>query len=103
MLSPAPDSLAAIPLVPLGRAQSRSLSKFHRCVEKLGHSHGLPYAARAEVLCHGDAERALSTLVALHSWARTPCEPLSIEEAHEMEPALGREARSAAFFGMMPP
>jgi glycine oxidase len=48
-------------------------------------------------LFHGDAERELSTLVALHHGLGLSCEPISIEEAQAMEPAIGRDARAAAF------
>jgi glycine oxidase len=50
-----------------------------------------------EVICHGDAERELSTLVALHHGLGLACEPLRMDEAREMEPALGRDARAAVF------
>jgi glycine oxidase len=48
------------------------------------------------VICHGDAERELSTLVALHHGLGLACEPLPLDEARKMEPAIGREARAAA-------
>jgi glycine oxidase len=38
----------------------------------------------------------LSTLVALHRGLGLACEPLSLEEATNMEPLLGRDARAAA-------
>jgi len=99
MLSPAPDSPAAIPLVPLGRASLALYPNFIAAVEEAADIRtDYRTGGALEVLCHGDAERALSTLVALHHGLGLACEPLSIEEAHEMEPALGREARSAAFF-----
>jgi len=50
-----------------------------------------------EVLFHGDGERELSTLVALHHGLGLACEPLPLEEAQKMEPSLGRDARAAAF------
>jgi glycine oxidase len=49
-----------------------------------------------EVICHGEVERELSTLVALHHGLGLACEPLSLEEATSMEPLLGRNARAAA-------
>jgi len=99
MLSPAPDSPAAIPLVPLGRASLALYPNFIAAVEEAADIRtDYRTGGALEVLCHGDAERALSTLVALHHGLGLACEPLSIEEAHEMEPALGRDARSAAFF-----
>jgi glycine oxidase len=97
MLSPAPDCPAAIPLVPLGRA---SLGLYPRYVAAIEESSSLKTGFRAdgaiETLCHGDAERELSTLVALHHGLGLACEPLPLDEALEMEPALGRDVRAAA-------
>jgi glycine oxidase len=98
MLSPAPDCPGAIPLVPLGRA---SLGLYPKFVEAMEDASGLRTGYRTggtvEVICHGDAERELSTLVALHHGLGLACEPLRLEEAKNMEPALGRDARAAAF------
>jgi glycine oxidase len=98
MLSPAPDSLAAIPLVPLGRA---SLAIYPQFIENVEAASGLHCGFRSdgtiEVIFHGDAERELSTLVALHHGIGLACEPLPLEEARSMEPAIGREAQAAAF------
>jgi glycine oxidase len=98
MLSPAPDSPAAIPLVPLGRASLAIYPKFVAAIEE-GSEICTEYrtGGALEVLCHGDAERELSTLVALHHGLGLACEPLRVEEAREMEPVLGRDARAAAF------
>jgi glycine oxidase len=98
MLSPAPDCPAAIPLVPLGRA---SLSLYPRFVEAVEEASGMRTGFRAggaiEAIFHGDGERELSTLVAVHRGLGLACEPLPLDEAQKMEPALGREARAAAF------
>ncbi len=98
MLSPAPDSPAAIPLVPLGRASLALYPNFVAAVEEASEMRtGYRTGGALEVLCHGDEERELSTLVALHHGLGLACEPLRLEEAREMEPALGRDARAAAF------
>lgn len=98
MLSPAPDCPAAIPLVPLARA---SLALYPEFVDSVEEESGLTTGYRTggsiEVICHGDAERELSTLVALHHGLGLACEPLPLDEALKLEPALGREARVAAF------
>ena len=98
MLSPAPDSPAAIPLVPLGRA---SLALYAEFVERVEEASGKRTEYRAdgaiEVLCHGDTERELSTLLALHRGLGLACEPLPVDEARTMEPLVGREVRAAAF------
>ncbi len=98
MLSPAPDCPAAIPLVPLGRASLALYPKFVADVEELsGRRTGYRADGTIQVISRGDAERELSTLVALHHGLGLACEPLPLEEARIMEPALGREARAAAF------
>lgn len=97
MLSPAPDCPAAIPLVPLGRASLGLYPKFADAVEDAsGLRTGYRTGGAVEVICHGDAERELSTLVALHRGLGLACEPMRLEEAREMEPVLGRDARAAA-------
>jgi glycine oxidase len=98
MLSPAPDSPAAIPLVPLGRASLAIYPEFVATIEEASEiCTDYRTGGALEVLCHGDAERDLSTLVALHHGLGLACEPLRVEEAREMEPVLGRDARAAAF------
>jgi glycine oxidase len=98
MLSPAPDSPAAIPLVPLSRASLAIYPKFVAAIEEASEiCTDYRTGGALEVLCHGDAERELSTLVALHHGLGLACEPLRVEEAREMEPVLGRDARAAAF------
>ena len=100
MLSPAPDSPSAIPLVPLGRASLNLYPQFVSEVEEIsGLGAGLRSDGAIEVLFSADAERQLSTLVALHRGLGLPTEPLPIDEARKLEPALGREARGAAWMG----
>ena len=97
MLSPAPDSPAAIPLVPLGRA---SLAMYPRFIEALEEASGRRTGFRTdgaiEVLSHGDPERELSTLVALYRGLGLSCEPIPVAEIRTTEPSLGRNARAAA-------
>jgi glycine oxidase len=97
MLSPAPDCPAAISLIPLGRA---SLALYPEFIEGVEDTSGLRTGYRTggaiEVICRGDAERELSTLVALHHGLGLACDPLPLDEARIMEPALGRDARAAA-------
>ena len=97
MLSPAPDCPAAIPLVPLGRASLALYPKFVEAVENASDIRtGYRTSGAVEVICHGEAQRELSTLVALHHGLGLACEPLPLDEARNMEPALGRDARAAA-------
>ena len=98
MLSPAPDCPAAIPLVPLAQA---SLALYSNYIESVEEASPLRCGFRADgalvAIFRGDAERELSTLVALHRGLGLACEPLSLEDAREMEAGLNREARAAAF------
>jgi glycine oxidase len=97
MLSPAPDCPSAIPLVPLGRSSLALYPKFVEAVEDAsGLRTGFRTGGAVEVICRGEAERELSTLVALHHGLGLACEPMRLDEARSMEPALGREARAAA-------
>lgn len=43
-----------------------------------------------------DAERKLSTLIAMHHGLGLPTEPLSMDDAHALQPMLGRQAQAAA-------
>lgn len=98
MLSPAPDCPAAIPLVPLARASLTLYPNFVDAVQEAsGVRTGFRTGGAIEGIFHGDAERELSTLVALHRGLGLACEPLSPEEALKTEPALGRDVRAAAF------
>jgi glycine oxidase len=98
MLSPAPDSPGDIPLVPLSRA---SLALYPEFVDSVEDASGLVAGFRPggaiHAICRGDAERELSTLVALHRGLGLACEPLPYDEAAKLEPMLGRDARAAAF------
>ena len=97
MLSPAPDSPSAISLVPFGRASLSLYPSFVAEVEEIsGRRAGLRHDGAIELLFSADAERELSTLVALHHGLGLPTEPLPLDEARKLEPALGREARAAA-------
>src|SRR5713226_1823371 len=98
ILSPAPDSPDAIPLVPLGRASLALYPEFIAAVEETsGRKTGYQAKGTLEVFFAGDAERELSTLIALHHGLGLPSEALRLEEAQRMEPALSREAHATAF------
>jgi glycine oxidase len=97
MLAPAPDSPEAIPLVPLGRASALLYPEFVAEIEEAtGRRVGYRHEGTIEALFSADAERALSTLIALHHGLGLAAEPLAVEEARKLEPALGREVRAAA-------
>ena len=97
MLSPAPDSPEAIPLVPFGRASLALYPQFVAELEEItGRHSGYRREGTIEVLFSPGAERELSTLIALHRGLGLAAEPLPVDEARKLEPALGREARAAA-------
>ncbi len=97
MLSPAPDSLADVPLIPFSRASLSLYPDFIMEIEELS-GRGVKYRREGtiEALFSADAERKLSTLIALHHGLGLPTEPLPIDEARKLEPALGHDVRAAA-------
>src|SRR5574337_1436313 len=97
MLSPPPESPDSIPLVLLGRASLELYPAFLATVEEVSRRMvGYRREGTLEVFFAGDAERALSTLIAVHHGLGLPTEALPVEEARQLEPALSREARAAA-------
>src|SRR5256885_5512277 len=99
MLSPAPDVPASIPLVPFGRASLNLYPGFIAEIEEIsGRQAGYRRDGAIELLFSAEAERELSTLIALHHALGLPTEPLPLDEAAKMEPALTRRAQAAAYF-----
>ncbi len=97
MLSPAPDSAGAIPLVPLARASLDLYPRFIADIEDAsGQQAGFRPCGAIEAFFSADAARELSTLVALHHGLGLPTEALRVEEAQKLEPALGRDLGAAA-------
>src|SRR5258706_11156935 len=99
MLSPAPDCPAAIPLVPLARASLALYPGFIDAIEESSEiSTGYRTGGTMEVLCHGDAERVNSTLVARHTGHCPAFVARPLEGTQGMGPALGRDTLTASFF-----
>ena len=97
MLSPPPDSPDSIPLVPLGKASLELYPDFIAAIEEVsGRKINYRREGTLEVFFGEKAERELSTLIALHHGLGLPTEPLRVEEARRLEPALSREARAVA-------
>ncbi len=96
ILSPAPESPATIPLVPLGKASMALYPEFVARVEEIsGQDVGFRAKGTLEALFSRDAARELSTHVALHhGWGLT-AEAISAEDARELEPALSTELEAA--------
>src|SRR5437879_2294312 len=99
MLSPAPDTSASIPLVPFSRGRLRLYPQFIAEIEDIsGRRTGHRTEGAIELLFSADAERELSTLIALHHALGLPTEPLPLDEAKKMEPEITRRERAAAYF-----
>jgi glycine oxidase len=97
ILSPAPESPATIPLVPLGKASMALYPDFVAEVEELsGQSVGFRPKGTLDALFARDAVRELSTLIALHHGLGLKAEPLRPEDARELEPALSPDVQAAA-------
>jgi len=89
ILSPAPEGLAMIPLVPLGKASMAIYPEFVRVVEEVsGQSAGYRPKGTLQALFARDAREELSTIIALHHGLGLKAEPLSANDARELEPAL---------------
>jgi glycine oxidase len=96
ILSPAPENSGAIPMVPLGRASLELYPEFVAMVEEIsGQSVGYRSKGTLESLFSRDAKARLNTIVALHHGLGLKAEPLSAEDAREMEPALSSELEAA--------
>jgi glycine oxidase len=99
MLSPAPDSSVSIPLVPFGRASLSLYPQFITEIQEIARRNiGYRTDGAIELLFSSDAERELSTLIALHHALGLPTEPLPLDEAAKIEPASTRRAAAAAYF-----
>jgi glycine oxidase len=98
ILSPAPENAGMISTVPLGRASLRLYPEFVANVEEIsGQSVGFRARGTLEALFSTDAQEKLSTIIALHHGLGLKAEPISANDAHEMEPALSPEVEAAVF------
>ena len=97
ILSPAPENPGAIPMVPLGKASLALYPEFVANVEEIsGRDVGFRQSGSLEALFSRDTARELSTLIALHHGLGLATEPLSAEDARELEPALSADVEAAA-------
>lgn len=96
ILSPAPESSAMIPLVPLGKA---SLERYPEFVQMVEEASGLNAGYRAkgtlQAIFSAEAREELSTVIALHHGIGLKAEPLSAKDARALEPALSEDLEAA--------
>jgi glycine oxidase len=92
ILSPAPESPAMIPLVPLGKASMAIYQEFVGMVQEVsGQRAGYRPKGTLQALFARDAREELSTVIALHHGLGLKAEPLSANDARELEPALSED------------
>ncbi|HEX3544726.1 MAG TPA: glycine oxidase ThiO [Candidatus Acidoferrum sp.] len=98
ILSPAPENSGMISTVPLGRASLQLYPEFVAAVEEIsGQNAGYRAQGTIEALFSADAQEKLSTIIALHHGLGLKAEPVSADDAREMEPALSPELEAAVF------
>jgi glycine oxidase len=96
ILSPAPEHPGMVSMVPLGKASMALYPKFVAQVEESsGMSTGFRPKGTLEALFSHDTKAELSTIIALHHGLGLKAEPLSPEDARELEPAVSEEVEAA--------
>src|SRR5215475_7399078 len=96
ILSPAPESPAMIGMVPLGKASMALYPEFVEMVEEIScQSVGYRAKGTLEVVTSRHAREELSTIIALHHGLGLRAEPLSANDAGELEPNLREDIEAA--------
>jgi glycine oxidase len=96
ILSPAPENAATISMVPLGRASLALYPEFVATLQEIsGRDVGYRAKGTLQALLSGDVQAKLNTIVALHHGLGLRAEPLSADDARELEPALSSELEAA--------
>src|SRR5256886_17050996 len=96
IISPAPENPGMIATVELAKRSAALYPEFVAQVEELsGQSTGYRRKGMLEALFSRDAKAELSTIIALHHGLWLKAEPLSAEDARELEPALSDELEAA--------
>lgn len=96
IISPAPESSAMIPLVPLGKASLAHYPAFVQMVEEIsGLNVGYRPKGTLQAIFSAEAREELSTVIALHHGIGLKAEPLSAKDALALEPALSEELEVA--------
>ncbi|HEV8384080.1 MAG TPA: glycine oxidase ThiO [Candidatus Acidoferrales bacterium] len=98
MLCGAPESPDAIPLVPLAKASLEIYGEYIAGVEAVsGRKTGYRRDGALMVFFAENAERELSTILAVHHGLGCAAEAIRVEEARRLEPALNPAVRAAAW------
>lgn len=96
MISPAPESPAMIPFMPMSLGSVALYPEFIRRVEELtGKNVGYRKDGALDAILTGDVQEELSTIIALQHGVGLRAEALSAEQARELEPALTEEIEAA--------
>jgi glycine oxidase len=96
ILSPAPESSATIPMVPLAKASMALYPQFVENVEEISRRNvGFRPKGTLMALFSRDAARELSTVIALHHGLGLKAEPMRADDARELEPAVNPEIEAA--------
>ncbi len=96
ILSPAPENPGMIPMVELGKTSLSLYPDFVALVEEISEkSTGFRPKGTLEALFSHDTKEQLSTIIALHHGLGLRAEPLRVEDARQLEPALSEEVEAA--------
>ena len=98
MISPAPESLAMIPYMPISLGSVALYPEFIKRVEEVtGKNVGYRKSGALDAILAGNVQEELSTIIALQHGVGLRAEALSAEQARELEPALTEEIEAAIF------
>jgi len=96
ILSPAPENPGMLPAVPLGKASMAAYPGYIAAIEEVsGQSCGFRPKGTLEPLFSRQTREELSTIVAMHRGFGLRAEPLSPEDARELEPGLTEDVEAA--------
>lgn len=98
MLSPGPDSLDSLPLVPLAKESMRLYPEFVAAIQEVsGKPTGFARNGTIEIFTAPDGESERDKMVAQYHALGIPIEPVSLDTARKAEPALGPAVRAASW------
>jgi len=98
MISPAPESAAMIPFMPLSLASVSLYPDFIRRVEEAsGANIGHRQRGAIDVLLDGNVQEEITAVVALQHGVGLRAEALTAERVRELEPSLTDETQAAIF------